>query len=1297
MNLALLGSLLAIAAAEPQQLLGFPVDNSHPNTAQGILVADLLGKGKPLIVLTADESVLVLDGAGQPLHGFPVRLHDDALDEVSVHFNATPSSCDLNGDGTQEIVLAGSNNRLFALTASGSAAPGFPLTLPGTARGPVACLPVGSGKAHDLLLTVDSGQLLRIDAGGGKPQTVAQIGEGAESGVALGDLDGDGDTDWVVGGGDSKLYAFDARGKKRDGFPYKMSFRATGVPALGDIDDDGHLDIVVGSEDYKIHAIDAHGKALSGFPVGTDYRLYAGVALADLDDNGTLDVVAASGDSKLYAVDGHGKALPGFPVHLDGRLTSGAVLGDMDRDGYQEIALVSQGGSVHLIDAHGKERPGFPWKLKGKLDTCPALVDLDGEGHLDLVVQDKPGNVHAVRIPAVDSVPMTVAAWPLSGHDAAHTGRHFPNVGRFKDLRWQTDKPSTTDVLQVAYRFFDLDGNAEKDTQVRWYLDKVHQPDLDNKLQVQAERTSKHQVWHYTLQEGDNFSTLGDKSVLSQIATSAPVTIRNTAPTEPGIVLSPNAPLTTMALDVQVNRPSQDADGDALVYRTIWIKDNKVQRWPLETTHVDARETSKNETWQVVMLAYDGEVEGARSSQQVSIRNTPPGPPQIGWMPQTPRIDDPVQVSIQTPAHDDDSDPLTYRYRYWVNDQPLQLAEDSNRVPPRVLRKHQSIRVQAMTVDDEEAGGAATLQFSVDNTPPPAPTLAIWPPGPRTRDDLHLVTQAQPVDADGDPISLRHQWRVDGKLVEFPPVVPAAATHKGQRWQVEGIPFDGEVTGPVAQAETLVLNTPPTPPVMVLDHYALTTDEAVTPQVFVAAADEDEGDAVQLRYSWQRNGKPLTELPNDTAVLDARHTSKGEHWLLTVTPFDGEAEGVPSKVPFAIVNAPPGAPEIELSQRDPTVADTPRVRISRAAPDRDGDTLIYHHRWYRDGVLQDKWPLNQNALLPMQAHRDEHWRLEVRAFDGETEGPAALAELVIRNHAPDAPHVAIAPAVPRATEDLHCAVQTPGSDLDGDVLRELTQWRLEGQPFELPNDANRVPHDVLHAGQHWECATAVHDGSLLSAWAHSSVVLVNNTPPTAPAVAILPAAPQKRDDLVCGVQTPALDVDTDAVRYRFSWQVDGKPWVPAINSNDLPQKVPHSAIARGQNWECIVTPFDGKAEGPAGRAVATVQNTAPLAPRVGITPPTPVAGETLRCAILDAARDADNDTLTYQYMWYRDGIVQTFAPTSAEVPGRLVHRRDLWSCAAVARDKQAESKPATSPDVAVKEAIKEAVTEAPSP
>ena len=69
-------------------------------------------------------------------------------------------------------------------------------------------------------------------------------------------------------------------------------------------------------------------------------------------------------------------------------------------------------------------------------------------------------------------------------------------------------------------------------------------------------------------------------------------------------------------------------------------------------------------------------------------------------------------------------------------------------------------------------------------------------------------------------------------------------------------------------------------------------------------------------------------------------------------------------------------------------------------------------------------------------------------------------------------------------------------------------------------------------------------------------------------------------------------------------------------------------------------------------------------------PASPVPGETLRCEITRAASDADGDPLSYAYAWYEDGILQSFAPTSTEVPGRLVRAGKKWSCAVTASDGQ---------------------------
>jgi hypothetical protein len=1285
----LLLASIALAApslrAAPAELPGFPVRTGLANTSNGLLVTDL-GDGKPSIVAVAGEGVTVLDVAGKTRPGFPVRVHEDAVDTVSVLVAAAPAACDLSGDGTPAILFAGSNNRLFAVTPSGAPRPGFPVTLDGVAKGPISCLPQGSGKAHDILLTTDAGSVLRIGGGGGKPQQVARLGEGAETAVALAEAHEAGVYELVVGGGgDATLYMMGLQGKRKgEGFAYRMGFRATGTPALVDLNDDGVLDVVVGSEDFKIHAVGLDGKALPGFPVATEYRIYGGVCIGDLDADGVPEVVAGSGDSRLYAVKHDGKPLPGFPLKVDGRISTGCVLADFDADGHPEIAVVTQGGSVYVVDWQGNVLPEFPWKLGGKLEVAPAAADLDGDGRPELVVEDRQTFVHAVGFPNAGKVPKVALAWPMVGRDSAHTGHVRDTPGRFKDLGWVNPEPLTTDPLEVSYRFFDLDREPERDTQIRWYLGGAPQPDLDNKRVVPAARTKKHEHWYYTLQEGDNFITYGEKSVLSQIFVAPPVEIRNTPPTLPGIALTPGVPSTLEALHVAVTQASHDTDDDPLTYRYLWLRDGRVLRQDTGVTDIAAAQTRKNEVWRVRVMAYDGEVEGPVAEANVSIRNTVPGSPAFTWNPNAPRIDDRVALQVTRAAPDPDADPITYKYHYWVNNKPLDLAEDANTVPARALHKHDLVRMRVTAWDDEAAGGSVEGQLEVVNTPPPPPAVAIWPPHPRTRDDLSLGVTEAPPDTDGDPVALRHRWSVDGAMAEHGPVVPHATTRKGQAWRLQVIPFDGEAEGAAVVVETRIENTPPTAPVLILDHYELLTDEAVQPQVLIPAADDD-GDPVRVKYRWERNGQAVTTLPDTQGNLAAADTKKGERWRLTATPFDGEADGLPSTLDFAIINTPPSAPVLALSHTEPTVLDPVMVKIAVPATDRDGDALVYRYRWSTLGKPAP-FPLTQDTLPPRTGHKGERWRVEVRAFDGEAEGAPAVAELRFANHPPTPPAVSVAPATPRTDDPLTCRIDAPGTDADGDPLTYRFRWIVDDAPRVLADDLAVLPAALTFEKARWTCEVRAFDGAALSAPARAAPVTVVNTPPVAPVVTITPRLPHTDDPLVCSLLTPAADADADPVRYRYVWHVDSKPWSP--DANAPPNVVPPTATSRGQNWECSVTPTDGKADGPTAHAVATIQNTAPTAPKVVIAPDRPRPGEPLRCEVVAPAQDADGDPVTYAYAWAKDGVTQSFPAIINALPGPGIKARDVWTCTVTPRDSVAAGPSATSQDVAVLEPVK---------
>ena len=1254
-----------------------PVDFGRVTPVRGLTIANIDGRDGDEAVAIVGDGVAIIGGDGKLWPGFPKGLRD-ATSNKTIQLKGPPALCDLDGDGRLEIAVGGSSRMIYAVNALGDEVSGFPVKVNGNPRGPLSCMPVKGSRRQDLIFSTDVGELTLIPGAGVTPKVLAKIGRGAESGVAVTDLDGDGDLEMVVGGGDSRLYVIDSRGAVRKGFPYGMSFRTSGIPSIGDIDDDGAPDIVFGSQDFKIHALSRDGKLLEGFPVPTKYRIYGGVALADLNGDWVLDLVVGSGDKHLYAFDGRGKEINGFPAKMDERVEKDSVVGDMDRDGSPEIFTVTEAGTLLQHDHRGKAKTP---KVAGggKVVAGPVIGDLDADGSPDLVVATKDGRVVAIEMGASGDAEKAIVSWSMPGHDAKHTGTFAPNPTRFKKVGFVSDKPPTTEALKASYEYFNLDWQKESGTLIRWYRDGKHVSELDNLREVATSWTEKHQKWSYTLQGAANFAAYGDKGKLSQLFTSSKLEVRNTAPTAPVIEQLPTAPLTTADLEVRVKEASTDPDGDKISYRYVWLNDGRMVKPKGEPTKVPAALTKKGEVWRIVVVPYDGEEEGTPTDATVRILNTPPLAAQFVVEPAEPKIDDSVRVKITKPAPDADGDAITYAYRYWVDDKPLSLSRASAAVPPRTLRKHQKVRVEVTAHDDEVAGGKSDTELKVQNTASPAPAIAIWPVDPKTTSTLQLGIVSQEPDADRDPIAYEHQWYVDGAKVAHPTEVPSSATRAGQVWRLEVTPLDGESKGKVSFVETRIINTPPQPPTVLLDRYRYRTDEMIEPRVVVEAHDDD-ADVVQLHYRWYL-AKDTTKPRTTAATLDAKDTKKGQEWLVEVTPNDGKENGQPVSLRFAIENTPPTPPKVEFSNVRPTAKDSVEVKVVTASTDKDGDKLSYRYAWYRDGIRLGSWKADKARLDVGDTGKGQRWRVEVRAFDGETEGDAGMADLLVINHVPAPPSVELTPTTKATTTDtLVCGRPVAGTDPDGDNLTYQVRWFLDGQPIPLSLSGHELPSTMTKTRQTWQCEVTASDGALVSKSIRSKPVLIVNTPPGAATISIAPTAPTTVDDLVCGLEGPSDDPDFDRLSYRFTWWLDGKPWSHKGGDDSV---VPHSVTKRDQVWECLVAPSDGEAEGRLVRAKITVQNTAPSSPVLRVLPSTPKANTQLECEIVEPSVDVDSDPITYDFEWFKDGVQKQFAKTSSSVPARLVKANDMWQCRVTPKDGTTSGAAADSPSVTI--------------
>jgi hypothetical protein len=232
-------------------------------------------------------------------------------------------------------------------------------------------------------------------------------------------LDNDGVLDIIIGASNGDLYAFDARGNLKAGWPVKAG-PMHGQALAEDVNGDGHIDVCVSDTRGMVSCFDRLGKLIWDRTVLS--QLTDGPVAGDVNGDGVMDLVVCGSDGRIWALDGRiGGSVPGFPVQLGTKERPAGVFGapllinlndttpphNPEQTVGLHIVVTAMDGAMYVISGSTGciERHDI-----GHHSYTPVLADdIIGNGKIDLVVTTLTGQVFVFETDA----PFTpLKAWP---------------------------------------------------------------------------------------------------------------------------------------------------------------------------------------------------------------------------------------------------------------------------------------------------------------------------------------------------------------------------------------------------------------------------------------------------------------------------------------------------------------------------------------------------------------------------------------------------------------------------------------------------------------------------------------------------------------------------------------------------------------------------------------------------------------------------------------------------------------------------------------------------------------------
>ena len=326
----------------------------------------------------AASGLVILDGENLSTKRSVVLDRSVATSAFKAKAYASPTLADLNKDGRRDVIVGTYAGVLHVVDgASGEPMHGWPRKL-GQMEAQVVAADVDADGAIELI-ACDVRGTLAVFKSTGVEAWEKHLQSRIAVAASVGDVDGDGLLDIVVGTTSGAVHALRARdGVEREQWPIDVGDKILAPLVLTKLrPKKTGLDVLVATHEGAVHVV--HGQKACAYVVNLDEKIYAAPLVTSFTGHGALDVVISTMEGHVYAFKARGSRFHPTAFsprdHVSRYYSFGIVLHDRD---YRVIRGTYVDVSYEIIDRRALDRAKASTPSRTPYAARVSLTTLDG-------------------------------------------------------------------------------------------------------------------------------------------------------------------------------------------------------------------------------------------------------------------------------------------------------------------------------------------------------------------------------------------------------------------------------------------------------------------------------------------------------------------------------------------------------------------------------------------------------------------------------------------------------------------------------------------------------------------------------------------------------------------------------------------------------------------------------------------------------------------------------------------------------------------------------------------------------